>query len=93
MSKKEMVTRNKYFELVQKYGPREAESRYDILPLDLSEYHLSNDTKRLADRNFMEEKTDRNGHYMLAGHWIDNYCYRFAEKCALDLVMVPALST
>lgn len=60
----------------------------NILPLDLSEYHLSNDTKRLADRNFMEEKTDRNGHYMLAGHWIDNYCYRFAEKCALDLVMV-----
>lgn len=88
MSKKEMVTRNKYFELVQKYGPREAERRYDILPLDLSEYHLSDDTKRLADRNFMEEKTDRNGHYMLAGHWIDNYCCRFAEKCALDLVMI-----
>lgn len=26
MSKKEMVTRNKYFELVQKYGPHEAEN-------------------------------------------------------------------
>lgn len=60
----------------------------NILSFDLSEYHLSNDTKRLADWKFAEEKTDRNGHYMLAGYWKDNYCYGFAEKCALDLVMV-----
>lgn len=59
-----------------------------ILSFDLSEYHLSKDTKRLANWKFMEEKTDRNGHYMLAGYWKDNYCYGFAEKCALDLVMV-----
>ena len=62
--------------------------RANILSFDLSEYHLSNDTKRLADWKFAEEKTDRNGHYMLAGYWKDNYCYGFAEKCALDLVMV-----
>ena len=41
----------------------------------------------------MEESTDRNGNYMLRGHWLSDLCYQFAEKCKFDLVQVDGYSS
>ena len=63
------VPRNEYFELIGKLGVKKVESEYEIADLDLSAYSLNEDTKRIANVNFMEETEDRNGNYMLGGHW------------------------
>lgn len=62
------VSRNEYFDLIGKLGVKQTENEYEIAPLDLSKYHLNEITQRIADNNFMEESTDRNGNYMLRGH-------------------------
>ena len=69
------VSRNEYFDLIGKLGVKQTENEYKIAPLDLSKYHLNEITQRIADNNFMEESTDRNGNYMLRGHWLSDLCY------------------
>ena len=54
------VPRNEYFELIGKLGVKKVESEYEIADLDLSAYSLNEDTKRIANVNFMEETEDRN---------------------------------
>ena len=49
------VSRNEYFELIDKLGVKKVESEYEIADLDLSVYSLNEDTKRIANENFMEE--------------------------------------
>ena len=53
------VPRNKYFELIGKLGVKKTESEYEIADLDLSAYALNEDTKRIANVNFMKETEDR----------------------------------
>ena len=55
------VSRNEYFELIDKLGVKKVESEYEIADLDLSVYSLNEDTKRIANVNFMEETEDKNG--------------------------------
>lgn len=86
------VSRNEYFDLIGKLGVKQTENEYKIAPLDLSKYHLNEITQRIADNNFMEESTDRNGNYMLRGHWLSDLCYQFAEKCKFDLVQIDGYS-
>lgn len=41
----------------------------------------------------MEETEDRNGNYMLGGHWMSDLSYQFANKCKFDLVQVDGYSS
>lgn len=87
------VSRNEYFELAGKLGVTKVESEYEIADLDLSAYSLNEDTKRIANVNFMKETEDRNGNYMLSGHWFSDLSYQFAEKCKFDLIQVDGYSS
>lgn len=86
------ISRNDYFKLISETGRIPKDDEYEILPLDLSAYLLNEDTVRIANANFMEETTDRNGNYMLSGHWLSDLCYAFASKCKFDLTHVDGYS-
>lgn len=86
------ISRNDYFKLIQETGRIPKDDEYEILPLNLSEYHLNEDTVRIANANFMEETTDKDGYYMLSGHWLSDLSYQFAKKCKFDLVQVDGYS-
>lgn len=86
------IKRNDYFKMIQETGRIPKDDEYEILPLDLSKYHLSETTQRIADANFMEEMENRNGFYMLSGHWFSDLCYQFASKCNFDLTHVDGYS-
>ena len=62
------IPRNEYYKIIRETGRIPDESEYEIADLDLSTYPLNEDTKRIANVNFMEETEDRNGNYMLSGH-------------------------
>ena len=87
------ISRNDYFKLISKIGRIPKDDEYEIIPLDLSEYPLNEDTVRIADKNFTKETTDRNGNYMLTGHWWSDLSYAFAKKCKFDLVQVDGYSS
>lgn len=87
------VSRNEYFDLIRKLGVKQTKNEYKIADLDLSIYPLNEDTKRIANVNFMKETENRNGNYMLSGHWLSNLCYQFAQKCKFDLVQIDAYSS
>lgn len=86
------ITRNDYYNLIRETGRIPKDDEYEIIPLDLSAYSLSETTKRIVDINFTEETINRNGEYMLSGHWWNDLCYQFAEKCKFDLVHVDGYS-
>ena len=88
-----LIQRNEYYQMIKDTGRIPDENEYDILPLDLSAYKLSATTQRIADVNFSCETEDRNGNYMLTGHWLSDLCYQFAEKCKFDLVQINAYSS
>ena len=88
-----LIPRNEYYQMIRNTGRIPDENEYDILSLDLSAYKLSETTQRIADVNFSYETEDRNGNYMLTGHWLSNLCYQFAEKCKFDLVQINAYSS
>lgn len=90
----EKISRNDYFKKIQEIGSIAAvEEKYEIIPLDLSVYPLNEDTKRIANANFMSETEDRFGNYMLAGHWYSDLSYQFAEKCKFALTQVDGYSS
>lgn len=89
---KEKINRNDYFKMLLEHGRRNTEARYDILDLDLSKYHLRDITRKVVNNNFMEETVNRNGDYMLSGHWWANLSYSFADKCGFDLTVVDSYS-
>ena len=89
----EKITRNDYYKLIRETGRIPKDDEYEILPLDLSAYLLSETTKRIADSNFSEETTNRNGQYMLTGHWFRDLSYQFAEKCVFTLTQVDSYSS
>lgn len=90
---KQKISRNDYFAMISNTGKIPPNGRYEILDLDLSAYHLSEDTVRIANVNFVEETKDANGNYMLRGHWLRNLCQQFADKCKFDLVQVDGYSS
>lgn len=90
MAKK--ISRNDYYEMISKTGRIPKDDEYEILPLDFSEYHLNSDTQRIANINFSEETIDRNGNYMLRGHWLDDLCFAFAAKCNFELCVISSYS-
>ena len=85
----QLISRNDYFNMLRE-GKNVKD--YDILPLDLSAYSLSETTQRIANNNFMEETTNRNGEYMLSGHWLSDLCYAFASKCDFELHQIDGYS-
>lgn len=87
------ISRNDYYKLIRETGRIPKEDEYEIIPLDLSVYHVNETTTRIANANFSEETTNRNGEYMLAGHWWRDLSYQFAEKCKFDLVQVDGYSS
>lgn len=87
------IPRNKYYQMIRETGRIPDKEEYDIADLDLSAYPLNEDTKRIANVNFMEETKDRNGNYMLSGHWMSDLSYQFAKKCKFDLVQVNGYSS
>lgn len=89
---KEKINRNDYFKMLLEHGRRDTEARYDILDLDLSKYHLRDITRKVVNNNFMEETVNRNGDYMLSGHWWANLSYSFADKYGFDLTVVDSYS-
>lgn len=86
------IKRNDYYKMIRETGRIPKDDEYEILPLDLSKFHLSETTQRIADANFSEETENRNGFYMLSGHWFSDLCYQFAEKCKFDLTQVDGYS-
>lgn len=84
------ISRNDYFNMLRETGRVPKSDEYKIIPLDLSQYHLSEVTKRIADNNFMEETKNSRGNYMLCGHWLDDLCFQFAAKCGFNLHQVDA---
>lgn len=84
-----LISRNEYFKKIQNCSKKEMRG-YDIVPLDLSSFRLSETTQKIANANFMEETTNRNGDYMLRGHWLSDLCYAFASKCNFHLVQPNA---
>lgn len=89
---KKKINRNDYFKMLSECNRRDIEARYDILDLDLSKYHLREITQKVVNNNFMEETVNRNGDYMLSGHWWVNLSYSFADKCGFDLTVVDSYS-
>ena len=87
------IARNEYYKLIRETGRIPKDDEYEILPLDLSVYPLNETTKRIANANFTEETTNRNGNYMLSGHWWSDLSYQFAKKCEFDLVQVDGYSS
>lgn len=87
------ISRNDYFKMISETGRVPKDDEYEILDLNLSAYHLNEDTVRIANKNFMEETTNRNGNYMLSGHWLNDLCYAFSSKCKFDLVQVDGYSS
>lgn len=92
-SQPKMVTRNEYYNYIRENGRIPKDDEMEIIPLDLSHYHLSEDTIRIANANFTEETTNRNGEYMLSGHWMSDLSYQFAKKCKFDLVQIDGYSS
>lgn len=90
---KKKIKRNDYYKLIRETGRIPKDDEYEILPLDLSAYPLSETTKRIANANFSEETINRNGEYMLSGHWWHDLSYQFAQKCKFDLVQVDGHSS
>lgn len=58
-----------------------------------SGFKLNEDTVRIANKNFTEETTGRNGNYMLSGHWYSDLCYQFANICDFVAVKIDAYSS
>ena len=87
------ISRNEYYKMIRETGKIPDESEYETADLDLSVYPLNEDTKRIANVNFMEETEDRNGNYMLTGHWLSDLCYQFSQKCKFDLVQIDGYSS
>ena len=87
------ITRNDYYNLIRETGRIPKDDEYEILPLDLSAYSLKENTKKIVDAVFTEETTDRNGEYMLSGHWYGDKSYAFAKQCDFELHQVDAYST
>ena len=79
--------------MIRETGRIPDEKEYEIADLDLSAYKLSETTSRIANTNFMEETENRNGEYMLSGHWMSDLSYAFAKKCKFDLVQVDGYSS
>ena len=79
--------------MIRETGRIPDEKEYEIADLDLSAYKLSETTARIANANFMEETENRNGEYMLSGHWMSDLSYAFAKKCKFDLVQVDGYSS
>lgn len=88
-----LIKRNDYYRMIRTTGRIPKDDEYDILPLDLSKYHLNETTERIVNANFMEETKNRHGDYMLSGHWYSDLCYQFAEKCKFDLVQIDGYSS
>lgn len=87
------ISRNDYFKMISETGRVPKDDEYEILDLNLSAYHLNEDTVRIANKNFMVETTNRNGNYMLSGYWLNDLCYAFSSKCKFDLVQVDGYSS
>ena len=87
------IPRNEYYKMIRETGRIPDEKEYEIADLDLSAYKLSETTARIANANFMEETENRNGEYMLSGHWMSDLSYAFAKKCKFDLVQVDGYSS
>ena len=87
------ITRNEYYKMIRETGRIPKDDEYDIIPLDLSKYHLNEETKKIVNANFMEETENRNGFYMLSGHWFSDLCYSFAKKCDFNLVQIDGYSS
>ena len=87
----QLIPRNDYFNMLRE-GKKIKDDEYDILPLDLSAYSLNETTQRIANNNFMEETTNRNGDYMLSGHWLSDLCCAFANKCDFELHQIDGYS-
>lgn len=87
------ITRNDYYKLIRETGRIPKDDKYEIIPLDLSIYSLNETTKRIANVNFMEETKNRNGDYMLSGHWLSDLSWQFANKCDFKLVQINGYSS
>lgn len=90
---KKQISRNNYYKMIRETGKIPKDDKYEILPLDLSIYSLNETTKRIANVNFMEETKNRNGDYMLSGHWLSDLSWQFANKCDFKLVQINGYSS
>lgn len=88
----QQIKRNDYYNLIRETGRIPKDDEYEIIPLDLSAYSLNETTQRIVNANFMEETTNRNGEYMLSGHWWSDLCYSFASKCDFVLHEIDGYS-
>lgn len=86
------ISRNEFFKKTFEMGYIAVNKKYDIAPLDLSKYPLTEKTKRIVDSNFMEESEDYNGEYMLKSHWPSNLSYSFAKECEFCLKLIDYYS-
>lgn len=85
------ISRNDYYQMVRE--SRTIPNEYDILPLDLSDYKLSETTERTVNSTFTEETRDKKGNYLLKGHWLQNLSYQFANQCDFFLKQIDGFSS
>ena len=63
---------------------------FDIIPIDFSRFpKLKADTAEYINKEFDDETTDRNGHFMLRGRVYDNLSLWFRDKEKLHLNYAP----
>lgn len=89
----EKISRNDYYKLIRETGRIPKNDEYEILPLDLSAYPLNEITRKIVDIQFTEETTDRNGNYMLSGHWFCDKSCQFALQCGFILHQIDGHSS
>lgn len=87
------ITRNDYYKLLRETGKIPKDGEYEILPLDLSAYPLTDNTKKIVDAVFTEESFNRHGAYMLSGHWFGDISYQFSGQCDFELHQVNSYNS
>lgn len=87
------ITRNDYYNLINKTGRIPKDGEYEILPLDLSAYPLTENAKKIVDAVFIEETSNEHGSYMLSGHWYSDKSFQFATQCGFEFHPVNAYNS
>lgn len=89
------ISRNDYYQMIREAirENREIPDGHEILPLDLSDYKLSKKAEMFVNVHFREETTDKNGNYMLKGHWPFDISHYFTKQCGFLLKQIDGYSS
>lgn len=87
------ITRNDYYNLIRETGRIPKDDEYEIIPLDLSSFSMSDNTQKIVNAIFNRETVNRNGAYMLAGYWNGDISWSFSQQCGFRLHQVNSYNS